>query len=92
MPDTLVLIPVVALTLPGIVAYVLGRRFKSIWPGLALAMFALASGAFFLSQAAGSGWNDSAATNHVLAAFGLSFPALISAAIGGTFAHMRRRA
>lgn len=91
MPDTLVIYPVVALVLPGTVAYGLGSVFKSIWPGLALPLIALASGTYFLSQASGSSWNDEAATNYVLAAFGLSFPALISAVVGGTFAHMRGR-
>lgn len=91
MPDALVLLPLLALTLPGILAYLLGRRFQSHWPGLILAALALGSGAILLWQAAGSEASEAGATNRVLAAFALSFPALISAAVGGVFAHLRRK-
>ena len=36
MPDTMILVPLVSLALPGLVAFVLGRRLNSLWPGLVL--------------------------------------------------------
>lgn len=90
MPDTMILIPLISLTLPGMVAFVLGRRLASIWPGVVLGAAALGSGMFFLSRASGASWDDGAAVNNVFAAFGISLPALISALIGGALAYARR--
>lgn len=91
MPDPMILYPALALILPGFVAYWLGRRFRNVWPGSILGLVFLGSGIFFLSRASGASWSDGSATQYVMAAFGLSFPALISAAIGGTFAYLQDR-
>lgn len=90
MPEMLAL-PVLAILLPGLVAYVLGRAFKSVWPGLILVLVALGTGMYFMSQASGAAWNDGAALNNLFAAFGLSLPALISALAGGALAHAHVR-
>jgi hypothetical protein len=90
MPDTMILIPLVSLTLPGLVAFVLGRVLKSVWPGVILGLAALGSGVFFMSRASGARWDDGAAMNNLFAAFGISLPALISALIGGALAYARR--
>lgn len=90
MPDTMILVPLVSLALPGLVAFVLGRRLNSLWPGLVLGAVALGSGMFFLSQASGASWDDGAAVNSVFAAFGISLPALVSALVGGALSRARR--
>lgn len=86
----MILIPLVSLTLPGLVAFFLGRRLGSVWPGVVLALAALGSGMVFLSQASGASWSDGAAVNAVFAAFGISLPALVSALVGGALARARR--
>lgn len=86
----MILIPASALILPGLAAFALGRVYRSHWPGVILALLALGSGVLFLSQASGAGWNDSAAYNQIFAAFGISLPAMISAAVGASFAHRMR--
>lgn len=90
MADAMILTPIAALILPGIVAFGLGRAMKSLWPGLILVVVALGSGIFFMSQASGADWSDQTALNNMFAAFGISLPALISALIGGTLAHVRK--
>lgn len=90
MPDPMILIPLVSLTLPGLIAFVLGRVRKSVWPGVVLAVAALGSGMFFMSRASGASWDDGAAVNSVFAAFGISLPALVSALVGGALSRARR--
>ncbi|HMS93782.1 MAG TPA: hypothetical protein PKA03_00895 [Tabrizicola sp.] len=91
MTDPMILIPVIALTVPGILAYGFGRALRSLWPGLILTLAALGSGMFFMSQAAGAQWNDGGAVNNLFAAFGISLPALVSVLIGGALAYVRQR-
>ena len=90
MTDPMILIPLVSLTLPGLVAFVLGRVLKSVWPGVILGLVALGSGVFFMSRASGAQLDDGAAINSLFAAFGISLPALVSALVGGALAFARR--
>lgn len=89
MPDTLVL-PVLAILVPGVVAYVLGRMAGRIWPGITLLCFAVGWGGRLVYQASGAAHDDAAAVNQVMTAFTLAGPAALSALVGTVLAHMRK--
>lgn len=89
MPETLAL-PVLAVLLPGIAAYALGRMAGRIWPGIILVCFAVGWGGRLLYQASGAAHDDAAAVNQILAAFTLAAPAAMSALVGTVLAHMRK--
>jgi hypothetical protein len=89
MPDSLVL-PALAILLPGLAAYVLGRVARSVWPGIILACLALGWGGRLMYQASGAAHDDGAAVIQVLAAFALAAPAALSALVGMAFAWMRK--
>ncbi len=89
MPETLAL-PILALLLPGLLAYWLGRKAGRIWPGLLLACFAIGWDGWLVYQAAGQAPDDAAAVNRILADFTLAAPAAMSALVGMGFARFRR--
>lgn len=79
-------LPVLAMLLPGVAAYVLGRMAGKAWPGIILACLAVGWGGRLLYQASGAAHDDAAAVNQILAAFTLAAPAAISALVGMTLA------
>ena len=89
MPEALVL-PVLAILLPGLLAFFLGRKAGRVWPGIILTCFAVGWGGWLVYQAAGASHDDADAVNQVLTAFTLAAPAAISALVGMAFAHMRK--
>ena len=91
MPDPLIIIPIAAMAVPGLLAFGLVLALKSLWPAMILGLAALGSGLFFLSRASGAEWSDGGALNNLVAFFGLSLPALVSVLIGGALAYVRQR-
>ena len=91
MPDPLIIIPIAATAVPGLLTFGLVLALKSLWPAMILGLAALGSGLFFLSRASGAEWNDGGALNNLVAFFGLSLPALVSVLIGGALAYVRQR-
>ena len=89
MPDSLVL-PALAILLPGLAAYVLGRVARSVWPGIILACLALGWGGRLMYQAYGAAHDDGAAVIQILAAFTLAAPAAMAAMVGMAMAWMRK--
>lgn len=89
MPDILIIIPVAAMVLPGLLTFGLVYALKSLWPAVVLGLVGLGSGLFFLSRASGADWDDGGALNNLVAFFGVSVPALVSVLIGGALAYRR---
>lgn len=85
----MILWPLAALTLPGLAAFAATRATGRRWPGLLLALAAALWGLWLLRQASGAPHDSAEAVNHILAAFGLSTPATLSA-LAGTFLGRRR--
>jgi hypothetical protein len=88
MPETLIL-PILALLLPGVLAFWLGRKAGRIWPGIILACAAIGWGGWLVYQAAGAASDDAVAVNRIMTAFGLAAPAAMSALVGMAFARFR---
>ena len=84
MPETALVLPVLAILLPGVLAYRLGREAGRIWPGVILACAAIGWGGWLVYQSAG------AAANDAKAAFTLAAPAAMSALVGTGFARLRK--
>ena len=89
MPDPLILYPLAMLTLPGLLAYGLGRIAGSIWPGLAIAALATGYGLWLLSRAAGAGAAEDVAVGAIIGVFLLAAPAVLSALVGAVVARLR---
>ena len=88
MPETLIL-PILALLLPGALAYWLGRKVGGVWPGILLACAAISWGGWLVYQSAGAAADDAAAVTRTLTAFTLAAPAAMSALVGMAFARFR---
>lgn len=86
----MILWPLAALTVPGLAAYAATRISGSKWIGLLLALAAALWGIWLLRQASGAPHDSPEAVNNILAAFGLSTPATLSA-LAGTFLARRGR-
>lgn len=82
-------LPVAALILPGLAAWLLFRRSGRRGPGLGLAAACAALALWDLSAAQGAAQDDAAAVNRVMRAGLVWCPALISA-LAGSLAPRRR--
>jgi hypothetical protein len=91
MAEPMVLLPAVTLVVPGMLAYGAGRALKSSWPAVIIGVAAVASALYFLQQAVGARSDDADALNHLLAAFGVSLPAMVSTLFGGALLHAKTR-
>ena len=88
MPETLVL-PTLAILLPGVLAYVLGHKAGRIWPGIILACAAIGWGGWLVYRSAAAAAAVAEAAPRTLAAFTLAAAAAMSALVGMAFARFR---
>ena len=90
MPETALVLPVLAILLPGVLAYWFGRKAGGIWPGVILACAAIGWGGWLVYQSAGAAADDAGAVNRIMTAFTLAAPAAMSALVGTGFARLRK--
>ena len=82
------LLPVAALLVPGIVAFVIGRRGGRARPGLTIAAVFAVLALWEVSKASGAAHDDATAMNRVLLAAMIWAPAAASALAGAVAARM----
>jgi len=93
MPETTLILPILAILLPGVLVYWLGRKAGRIWPGIILDRLAIGRAGWLVHRSAGAAAGAAAdgakAAPRTLAVFTLAAPAAMSALAGIAFARFR---
>jgi len=89
MPETTLVLPILAILLPGVLVYWLVRKAGRIWRGIILACFTIGRGGWLVRRSAGAAADDAKASPRTLAVFTLAAPAAMSALAGMAFARFR---